>query len=161
MASVTERSGGYTIDTSAFTKLAKQLAEVDRRASAELDAGLAEAAEIVATGARAIAGQHSKTIPKTIKVRPPLRTKVEIRAGGKNVPIASLFELGNTGQRHTASVSRTGRFRHPVFGNRDVWVNQPMHPYLLPAAVASERYTRRIIERSLMRAFRSAGLKVE
>lgn len=51
--------------------------------------------------------------------------------------IAALFELGNTGDARSSVARGGGTFRHPVFGNRDNWVEQPMHPYLAPAALAN------------------------
>jgi hypothetical protein len=48
------------------------------------------------------------------------------------IVIAGLFELGNKGGSKSAGSTSEGMFRHPVFG-KDAWVEQPMHPYLLPA----------------------------
>lgn len=50
-------------------------------------------------------------------------------------PIAVLFELGNKRSRGGQTVGRRGGgvFRHPVYGNREVWVDQKMHPFLWPA----------------------------
>jgi hypothetical protein len=41
------------------------------------------------------------------------------------------MELGNKGARENQAT-----FRHPVFGNSGLWVEQPTHPYLLPALQA-------------------------
>jgi hypothetical protein len=47
--------------------------------------------------------------------------------------LAGLYELGNKGGSKSASATSRGVFRHPVFGDRDNWVEQPRYAYLAPA----------------------------
>jgi hypothetical protein len=96
----------------------------------ELIKELRAAGEMIAGGARLLADAHSTKISATIKVRTRTATKkaeVEIKAGNQEVPEAGLLELGNKGSRNKE------KFRHPVFGDKSHWVEQPMHPYLAPA----------------------------
>lgn len=155
--SVIERQGVY-IDASPFRKLARQLRATDIKASRNLRAGLLAAGNVVKDAAITEIAPHSKTIPPTIKVRAS-GTAVEVRAGGGDVAIAGLFEVGNTGGRGSASAARGGKFRHRVFGH-DVWVDQPMHPYLLRAGLATQPITRRLIDAALVEAFRASGVEV-
>lgn len=100
----------------------------------------------------------SGKITPTIKVRLS-KTRVSVVAGGQGVPLAGLWELGNKGHGKSQAASKRGEFRHPVFGNREVWVNQPMHPFLLPAARANERKIEALEGHAVAEAFREQGFK--
>ena len=130
---VTVRTGGSGIDTRDFRNVVKVLRKASPQSARELRKNLRSAGVIVAAKAKEIAGEHSEKIPPTIKVRVS-STTVAVVAGGKDAPTAGLFELGNTGGSKSAAASRRGEFRHPVFGHREVWVKQEMHPFLAPAA---------------------------
>ena len=67
----------------------------------------------------------STRIPPTLKVRVSGLNSVIVSAGGSAAPGAKPLE-------HAGA---EGTFRHPVFGNRDVWVDQPARPFLHPAAL--------------------------
>lgn len=66
---------------------------------------------------------------------------VSVVAGGKNAPLAGLFELGNKGGRSGGG----GVFRHPVYGNRNNWVQQPTHPFLAAALQAKALESQQLI----------------
>jgi hypothetical protein len=121
--------GGTGIDASQFKEVAKALKVAQPMLYKELGKSLAVAGRLIANDAKAIASKHSESIPPTIKVR-RRGVGVQVVAGGADVPIAGLFELGSKGNRSSAT---GGTFRHPVFGNRDNWVDQEMHPFLAPA----------------------------
>lgn len=59
-------------------------------------------------------------------LRSGLTVRVQAGAGENHPGQAKAFE--NNGD--------AGTFRHPVFGNRDVWVDQDAHPFLGPSLVA-------------------------
>lgn len=69
----------------------------------------------------------STRIPRTIRSS-VTRRGFAIRAGGGTAPHARSYELGSKGS--------TSMLRHPVFGNRDVWVEQPVRPFLFPSVDA-------------------------
>ncbi len=148
----TVRSGGISIDTTGFRELAAALRKTNRKAYRDYRVAMREAGEITASAARKLAGEHSVTIPGTVRVR-VARAQVEIRGGSKTVPIGGLFELGNKGSR------RKDTFRHPVFGDRDVWVNQPMHPYLYPAYLQTRPATLEAVDKVLVTAFVDSGIE--
>ncbi|HEX6468616.1 MAG TPA: HK97 gp10 family phage protein [Streptosporangiaceae bacterium] len=86
---------------------------------------LRRAGDVIASAAKNNAS-WSKRIPPTIRVRTSFRFEREtiyVIAGGPTTPHARPYE----GAGGKAS------FRHPVHGNREVWVAQPTRPYLWPA----------------------------
>jgi hypothetical protein len=108
--------------------LAKQLKAVDAEARKALPKRLREAAKPVADEANRL--KPSKQIKIGTRVKLAGRNGASVKVIGtspKNPALAGLLEAGNSGSRDTTS------FRHPVFGDKDVWVNQPTKPYLFPA----------------------------
>ena len=92
-------------------------AETGKTAAGDLALRLREAAEVVANIARSNAAEFSDRIPATVRVMGGT-SRVYIRAGGPAGPAA-----------YTAETAA----RHPVFGNRSVWRQGPVHPFLGPA----------------------------
>lgn len=131
MARTVTARGVAGVDTSDFKKLIRALRKADSELAVTVRKGLRASGEIVAERARDIASEHSTSIPPTIKVR-TAGAAVAVVAGGGDVAIAELFELGNA--RGAKSVmAGAATFRHPVFGNGDRWVTQATHPFLAPA----------------------------
>ena len=85
------------------------------------------------------------------------RHQKELTKRAQGVAIAGLFELGNHGNIKSASAASSGRFRHPVYGNRDRWVNQDMHPFLAPAVKKNEALIQREVTAALNDALRVLG----
>jgi len=148
---------GMAVDTSELKNLAKYLRQSQRKANKDFRRGLRAAGELIAVEARARASEHSTTIPATIKTRVAGAT-VSVQAGSNTVPIAALFEEGNTGGK---SGKKSGTFRHPVFGrNDDPWVSQPMHPYLVEAGAAKNREALELLGLTIDEALRSVQIEV-
>ncbi len=122
---------GMGVDVRDFAAFARALRKGSPEVALQLRVDLRAVGEIVASEARVRAAEWSKTIPPSIRVRTSGAT-VSVIAGGSGVPLAGLFELGNQGQRGLGGTD----FRHPVWGNRNVWVSQPMHPFLAPSLEA-------------------------
>lgn len=128
----TERiGGGVGVDTRDLRAFVRATKKASPTAARGLRLMLRGAGEVVAEEARHIASQHSASIPPTIKARTYLAT-VSVSAG-KDVPLAALYELGNRGGNQDSPT-----FRHPVYGNRNVFVEQQRYPFLRPAAQAKE-----------------------
>lgn len=123
----TVSTGGITFDTHEYRAFARELRKAEPELAAKLRTQLRTSGAIIGDEAKLRASEFSSSIAATIRVRVAGLT-VTVVAGGKNVPIAALEEAGNKGLRTTGH-----SFKHPVFGNRKVWVEQPMHPYLVPA----------------------------
>ena len=119
-----------TVRTEGFKAFAKAMGvAVPLALRANLKVAFLAAGALVAGDAKEMIEPYSSSIPDSIKVRMTGLASVTISASGR---IAGLMELGNAKGRSADT------FRHPVFGNPDVWVSQPMHPYLAPALKVNE-----------------------
>lgn len=125
-----------------------------------LHKSLRVAGQLIADDARVLLEGKSKSIPPTLKVRVS-KTRVSVVAGSEEVPLAGLLELGNKGGGKSQAASRRGTFRHPVFGDRSTWVNQPMSPYLLPAAEKNIKKIEALEGKAVAEAFKEVGFEVE
>src|SRR5947209_9269435 len=112
----------------------------------ETDRTIATVGATITAEAKAKAAEHSKSIAPTIRLA-VVPGAALIRAGDEATPIAALYELGNAKSKRTAET-----FRHPVWGNRDVWVAQPKHPFLAPALAVNRREITKQMERTWDRA---------
>lgn len=136
------------IDLREYRKLTRDLKAF--KPDKQLKKTLKVAGELIATDAQALVGSHSQTVPGSIKVR-LRKTSISVLAGGEGVPMGGLLEMGNRGRGHK------GKFRHPVFGDKSVWVEQDMHPFLLPAQKKNERSIERLEGRIVAEAFKEVG----
>lgn len=105
-----------------FMRDLKRLSPESRKAFVSEMKGLA--GDMVTSAQRQ--ASWSKRIPGAIKPQVTAR-RVGLRVQRTRAPHGRPFEgITSTGKRG-------GEFRHPVFGNRDVWVTQKARPFLLPA----------------------------
>lgn len=111
-------SGLVRIDASMLGRFGRQLRRADADTKAIVTAGLMSVAQAAAAEAKEKAG-WSTTIPATIRAG-GAGTQVYVRAGGTRAPHAAPYE--HRGEE--------GTFRHPVFGDRSVWVRQAARPFL-------------------------------
>ncbi len=123
---VTIQSPGMGLDLREFQRFARALRKAQPELALGLRVKLRAAGEIVAGITRSNFAAASTSVPPSVKVRVSSAT-IAVVAGGPGVPMAGLLEMGNKGGRGADT------FRHPVFGNRAAWVDQPMHPSLGPA----------------------------
>lgn len=126
MGTRTVSTGGFGIDARDLKGLIRALRTASPQLVKDLRTDLKAGGELVADEARRIASEVSTSTPPTIKTRVS-GAKVSIIAGSNDVPIAGLLEEGNS------KGGGSGFFRHPVFGDKDVWADQKMHPYLVTA----------------------------
>lgn len=157
--SVIESTPGFGVDTRDLTDLAVAMRRSSRVTAREWRLGMRGVGEIIAVEARHRASEHSTSIPPTIKVR-AARGTVEVRAGSNDAPLARLFELGNSGKSRVSieAPDKGGKFKHPVWGNRDVWVEQPMHPFLYAAGKLKEQEARDALAEVIAHSLREVGL---
>jgi len=120
-------------DTAVFQMNLRELSEFSkavRQASPAVARGfkaeLRKGGNMVAMAAR-VGSSWSSRIPGSIKVRTS-GFSVSVIAGGANAPHAAPYEHDGV----------PGSFRHPVFGNREVWVPQKARPFLRPAFEAEQ-----------------------
>lgn len=148
---VTTLTNGMTvkIDVKALRRAARDLKLSDPEASKALRLGLKAAAQVVALDAKKNS-DWSTRIPGTIKASSSGAISAKVKAGGPNAPHAAALE--NNG--------KPGKFRHPVFGNDQVWVDQPARPYLGPAADKNQDVVAGLVLDTLKTAFSAMGLDI-
>ncbi len=104
------------------------------------DPDLRAAADIIAAGARTLAGTWSRTVPESIGTQ--ISGNVAIISAG--APVARPAEL---------------RLQHPLFGDREHWYGPPGEKFLAPAAdaksdAAMARYAKKIDKLAMRAGFR-------
>lgn len=125
---------GISMDAHELTRLAEDLWAGARNIDPRASYMLIDIGKQVQTKARNKASSDgSLQIPPTIRGGLVTPHEYRIEAGGESVPIAGLWELGNRG-----GSERSTTFRHPVWGNKNVWVEQNRYPYLQPALRETE-----------------------
>lgn len=115
-------SGGGAVEA---RLIAQRLARVPDELRKSMRPALRSAVQPIVADAKARASWSSR-IPKSITSSVSFsqsKPGVTIRASARVAPHARPYE----------GITRSGTFRHPVFGNRDVWVTQSARPFLFPA----------------------------
>ncbi|MGW1000480.1 hypothetical protein [Streptomyces sp. NPDC002520] len=79
-------------------------------------------------------------------------TRIEVKTTGREAGVAIRVD-GRKMPGHMKSlpsmVEGKKRWRHPVFGNREVWVDQPKHPYFYNVVRAAGPLARRAVSKVL------------
>jgi hypothetical protein len=117
-----------TVDHFPITRLARELGMVPIELRRELRPQLRAAAVHIVDDMKDRAS-YSTRIPNAITMSVAFGARsggITIRVNSKKAPHARVLERGN-------DASRSATFRHPVFGDTDVWVTQPTHPFFFPA----------------------------
>lgn len=121
----------FRIDGHEITAFARQMENVPRELRRELRPHLRKAGERVVRSVRSNASWSSR-IPGATKVRVGFsggsRGGVQVYVDKGRAPHARPLEFGNVGNVN----------RHPVFGNTDIWVDQPTRPFFMPAVRENE-----------------------
>ncbi len=125
------------MDASELRALSRALKKAEPALAKDFTRALKDSAEIVAVKARANASFSSR-IPKTIRAS-GTTVSAKVVAGGDAAPHAAPLEHGGKG----------GTFRHPVYGNLNVWVPQPAHPFLTPAGEESAPLVQERVEKAV------------
>lgn len=116
----------FSVDGDEFGQFARDLKRFDPEVAKALNKALkAVVVTKIMPTAKANAAWSSR-IPAAIK--PSVSMKgMGLRVASNSAPHGRPFEGLQTGLRSNSS------FRHPVFGNREMWVTQRTRPYLAPA----------------------------
>lgn len=131
----------------------EQFAAAMARAPRELRAELRPAMRAAGGAVRDAAASNaswSRRIPASLRVSVLFGARtagVVVKARSSVAPHAKAYE-GRTG----------ATFRHPVFGDRDVWVTQSARPFLRPALASHRGDVVRAAEQAIQTAFRRAGI---
>jgi hypothetical protein len=132
------------------TIIARDLRNLPPETQKAVRPALRQAGRLIAQDAKTRASWSSR-IPGTIRVETSVnanREGVQVRAGGPSAPHARPYE--------GLSV-RGSEFRHPVYGNREVWVAQATRPFLFPAAQANEVQAAELVSSALTDAAIALG----
>lgn len=139
------------IDQGKVAKLQRDLGKIPPELRKTLRRELKKAAKPVVADAKSRAS-WSNRIPAAIKLQTRLSGRdagLTIRVNAKKAPHGRPYE--NMGQQ--------GTFRHPVYGNRHVWVSQTARPFLFPAADAHRSEVRAAAGDAVDSAARQHGFR--
>jgi hypothetical protein len=137
------------VEFSSVTEFAKALGGVPKELRSEMRPALKASADHVVNDMKSNASWSTR-IPGAIRSRVSFAQSgggVKITVDQKRAPHARVLE---------GLTARGGTFRHPVFGNRDVWVSQASRPYFFPAVRAGRDQLRRNITDAVRASLRKA-----
>lgn len=140
---------GGVLDLSEVRSLASRIGDIPRDFQREVRPALRGVGQDMLRDAQANSSWSSR-IPGSIQLRVSLngaRPGVALRASVGSAPHARVYEgiLGNS-------------FRHPLFGDREIWYAQAARPYLLPAVQAANEALVEEITRVVDAVHRKTGL---
>lgn len=141
------------VEVSGVRELALLLGSLPKEVQAALAPALDAAAGVIADKAKENAS-FSKRIPAAVYTKHSFaagKGGAVVGVDASKAPEARVLELGNEG-------SRGPKFRHPVFGNRDNWVEQDRQPFLFPAVTSERPEAVAIIADAVKEAARLGGL---
>lgn len=124
--------------------------EITKRFRKELRAAAKPLVPVVRASIQSI---PSRTGDGSLRAAMSRAVRVEVKTTGRQAGVAIRVD-GRKMPAHMKSlpsmVEGKKRWRHPVFGNRDVWVQQPSHPYFYkvvgPAGAESRRAVSRVLD---------------
>lgn len=134
-------------------KLVNDIRKIGGTVSRELGKEFKRAAVPVAEQARSNAS-WSRRIPGAITTgvsRSRRFPGAQIKVAKGPAPHARLYEFG--------SGSRSRSFRHPVHGNRQVWVEEATRPFIRPAVRAKGEGFIKACDRAVDTAARASGFR--
>lgn len=141
-----------SVDADDFRNFQRTLKKMDKDISRELNKQLRKViASTIVPAARSNASWSSR-IPAAIK--PSVGTRnIGARVASKQAPHGRAYEGLQKGLRNNS------HFRHPVFGNRNVWVSQATRPFLAPAFESNAAEATKAAEEAISQAASAAGFK--
>lgn len=138
------------IDATRILSFAVQLRDVPKEMQKDLRRNILDASDVIVQRARSNASWSSR-IPNAISARVRFGTgsAVQIVVDSKQAPHARPYEGIGQGRGNT--------FRHPLFGNTDIWVEQQQRPFLFPARRQHEHEVVKGVQDAINSAFSSLG----
>lgn len=136
------RSGGWSVDTAGLDLFVDEMRKVPKDMRREVRKAIVKATADIRNDMARRASWSSR-IPGAIGVRVAFgqaRTTIRVNAG--RAPHARPYE----------GVGRGNTFRHPVYGDYDVWVTQGTRPFFFPAVRDHRKATRDAVERAVYNA---------
>jgi len=125
--------------------------EITKRFRKELRAAASPLVPRVRASIRSIPSTRSYS-PMGLRGSMAKATRLEVKTSGKAAGVAIRVD-GRKMPAHMKSlpamVEGKKRWRHPVFGNRNVWVQQPSHPYFYNVVRVAGPASRRAVNKVL------------
>ena len=150
---------GVIIDASDLKNLGKALqAKGMTEVSKALRKRLVAVAKDLEYQAKIEAAQHSSSIPHTIRGTVSGGT-IALRAGVKKPAQDNPTAHKGYAAAPMEDTDGKGKFRHPVFGNRKVWVTQNAHPYLAPTIKRNVPMIEEGVKDAILIAMRGLGFE--
>lgn len=143
MAARRSRSrGGWSVDATQLDLFVDEMRKVPKDMRRQVRAAIVKATTDIRND-MARRASWSTRIPGAIGVRVAFgQARTTIRVDAKRAPHARPYE----------GVGRGASFRHPVYGNYDVWVSQGVRPFFFPAVRDHRKATRDAVERAVYEA---------
>lgn len=138
-----------TLEYDSVRDFAKALGKVSPELRRQLRPQLRNAGQHVLDDMKRRAS-YSTRIPGATRMTVSFDAKgggIRFRVSAARAPHARVLERGNDG-------SRSASFRHPVFGDRDVWVTQATRPFFFPALQAGRPEIKRGISAAVKASLR-------
>jgi hypothetical protein len=126
--------------------LARELGGVPKELRRELRPRIRLAGQELVGDLKASSAGFSQSIPPAVRMTVSFASKtggVRIFVDRKKAPAARPLE-------HAGAA---GTFRHPVFGNRDVWVAQQAHPFFFRTVSKHRDRVRSLVEDAVRASF--------
>lgn len=139
-----------TVEYASVRLLAQQMHQVPMELRRELRPKLRAAGEQIRQEMQSTAAGFSTRIPGAIRMTTGFGSKtggVRIFVDAGRAPHARPLE--NMGQ--------AGTFRHPVFGDRDNWVEQQAHPFFFPVVKRSGEKVRSLVADAVRASWPAGG----
>lgn len=156
----------FTIDSAEFKAFYKAMTKVDPEVKKSIRKRLMDAAKPIVEEVKQAelnipatreAGATRKKKGETLGLRAALAnaTKADFNGTSKgaavHIRVSTTKFMAASGRPRTLPYYMEGRrkraWRHPVFGNRDVWVAQSSHPFLAPTVLQhKEKFAKEVTE---------------
>jgi hypothetical protein len=136
--------------------------EIKKRFRKELRAAARPLVPVVRSSIRSIPSKRGYS-PDGLRGRMSRATRLEVKTSGRSAGVAIRVDgrkMPSGQKRLPALMEGEGvqrnrrvdtRWRHPVFGHREVWVQQDSHPYFFPVmrslGLASRRAVSKVLDR--------------
>jgi hypothetical protein len=156
----------FTIDSAEFKAFYKAMTKVDPEVKKAIRKRLMDAAKPIVAEVKQVelnipatheAGATRKKKGENLGLRAALAsaTKADFNGTSKgaavHIRVSTTKFMSASGRPRTIPYYIEGRrkrsWRHPVFGNRDVWVTQSAHPFLAPTVSAhKEKFAKEVTD---------------
>lgn len=147
----------FEIDGEAFRTFQRELRKTEPALAKSLNKELRNVVKDKVVPAAKANASWSTRIPGAIK--PQVTTKqIGVRVAGSGSGRKGAIRQAAHGYAFE-NTSNTGWFRHPVFGNRNVWVNQNARPFLRPAVESNQEAVVTAAMDAVDAAGRAAGFR--